>query len=86
MSTVPFTTVIPVSLEAEDLLDTSDPSIVNFRLHMTDGWQGGFDFGIADGAGICIDVRLPGGAALHIGAEREPVQPPANPMNFGPCH
>ena len=85
MSTVPFTVVAPVNLESGDLLDTSDPSIVNFRLQMTDGWQDGFDFGIAGGAGVCIDVRLPGGAALQTGAERAPFQPPVNLIDFGPC-
>ena len=84
-SNIALTAVTPVDLKSDDVVDNSDPSAVNFRLRMTNGWQDGFDFGIAGGANVCVDVDLPAGAAVLIGAGRTPVTPPFNLRNLAPC-
>jgi hypothetical protein len=84
-SNVAFLAVIPRAYEASDLLDTTDPTLVGFRMTMSNGYQDGIDFVPGNGADVCFDVALPAGATVWIGAERTPVPPPFNLADFGPC-
>ena len=84
-SSQPLPYVVPVELEPDDLFDTRDPAAIVFRLAMMNGWQDGFDFATAPNAQTCLDIDLPAGASVQIGATRTPVAPPFNLTDFGPC-
>lgn len=84
-SNLPFSYVTPIDVEPDDLLDISDPAAIAFRLWMMGPWQDGIDFAVADAANVCVDVQLPAGASVQIGAARVAVQPPFNLNDFGMC-
>ena len=81
----PFVTVTPWGYEANDVLDRPNPATVDFRMGLSNGYRDGLDFVIAAGANVCVDLALPAGATVWIGASRVAVTPPFNLANFGAC-
>lgn len=80
-----FTYVTPASIETSDLLDVSNPSLIDFNLNMARGWFDGINFAAPSGASVCMAMTLPPGAAVLVGPARTPVTPPFNLSNFDPC-
>ena len=61
-SSQPFSTVTPVSVEANDTLNyTTDPSRIVFGLTTTSTYQDGFNFSFPASADVCFNVNLPAG-------------------------
>ncbi len=80
-----FTNVTPFSLEVNDVLDTSNPTRINYEMSMWSPWDDGFDFSIPTGSNTCLDVDTPAGAMILVGPTRNPVSPPFNLDTLGPC-
>ncbi len=78
VSNQPFTTVSAVSIEANDVLDTSNPTRIVFDLSMGKQWEDGIDFQTAPGAQLTLNLTsgrpfsIPG-KALRIGESKWPV-------------
>ena len=75
VSDLPAITIEPFWLEANDVLDTSDPTHITFDLRMWQGFQDGFDFEFPPKAKVYLDLETPEGAAdlIHVGKTRWPV-------------
>jgi hypothetical protein len=56
VSDQPFTSVSAVSLEANDLLDASDPKRIVFDLAMWSQWEDGIDYQVPSGAQLSLDL------------------------------
>jgi len=86
-STAPFTSLIPVSIEASDVLFVSDPPTINYSLLIGAGYEDGFDFSIASGAAGCfgLDMDFPLETPVYLGAARTPVEPPFDLATLSPC-
>mgnify|MGYP001813392566 CR=1 FL=1 len=86
VSDQPFTTVSAVSIEANDVLDTTDPLRIVFDLGMGKQWEDGIDFQTAPGAQLTLNLTsgrpfsIPG-KALRIGKSKWPVD--NLPLNLG---
>jgi hypothetical protein len=78
VSDQPFSSVTGVSLEGNDVLDTTDPLRIVFDMRMWSPWQDGFDFRVPDGAQVALNLQSAGGGnpveTIRIGAQRWPVQ------------
>ena len=75
-SDMEFSSVTPVSLEASDTLDTSDPQDIIFDLRMSRSYIDGFDFEFPAGATVHFDAQAYRGEAVDlvfIGGDRCPV-------------
>jgi len=79
-----FSVVQPYSLEHTDIVDTSDPDSIQFRLVTTTG-QDGMDFAVPAGTSICVAVESPEDVRVLVGSARVPVAVPLNLADFGPC-
>ncbi len=80
-----FTSVTPFSLEANDILDTSDPGQVNFSLQMSSPWQDGFGFQVPAGADVCLTIDSPNNASILLGSNKSQVTSPINLTTLQPC-
>ena len=56
VSDQPFTGVSAVSIEANDVLDTTDPMRIVFDLRMWNQWEDGIDFQTAPGAQLTLNL------------------------------
>ncbi|WP_200347825.1 CRTAC1 family protein [Halochromatium glycolicum] len=78
VSDQPFTTVSAVGLEANDVLDTTEPARIAFDLQMWQQWQDGIDFQFPPEANVSFTLQPHAddspADALQIGAERWPVE------------
>ncbi|WP_319549397.1 FG-GAP-like repeat-containing protein [Desulfogranum marinum] len=78
VSDMPFSSVIPVNLEPNDTLDTSNSQEIIFAAQMSRPWFDGIDFEVPTGATVQFDVRATSGNAadadlVFIGRNRCPV-------------
>jgi len=86
VSSQPFSTVTPVSVEASDTLNyTTDPRQIAYGLTTTSTYQDGFDFSFPASAAVCFNVNLPAGATVYVGAARTVVGTSFNLANMGAC-
>ena len=73
-----FSSVTGVSLEGNDVLDTTDPLRIAFDMRMWSPWEDGFDFRVPAGAQVSLNLQSAAGAnpveVIRVGAERWPVQ------------
>lgn len=68
VSSAPFTSVTPFSIETNDVLDyTTDPAVIDFVLRTNNTGQDGFDFGIA--ADTCFILESPD-LPIYAGVQR----------------
>jgi arylsulfatase A len=78
VSDQPFTAVSAISLESNDVLDTTDPTRIVFDLGMWSQWEDGIDFQAAPGAQLTLNLTsgnpfgVPG-KAVRIGEMKWPV-------------
>jgi len=86
-SSQPFSTVTPVSVEANDTLNyTTDPSRIVFGLTTTSTYQDGFDFSFPVSADVCFSVNLPAGATVYVGAARTVAGTSFSLATLGACN
>jgi len=76
--------VVKSSIETTDLLDNSDPSIIQFLLLSKGTAKDAFDFKFPSGAPVCVNVTAPTGVLL-VGPSRTPVSSPVDLRTMGPC-
>ena len=67
----PFTTVIPVNLEAGDVIDNPSPNDIEFSLSVA-GDTDGFNFETTDDTGTCFELTSPADGTVLVGGERVP--------------
>ena len=75
-----------VGLESNDILDTSDPSRIDFDLRVWQGYQDGIDFRFPTGASLSLSLEEKDvSSQVWIGAEESPVstQPTSSPVQIG---
>ena len=85
VSSAAFSNVVPVSLEASDVLDyTTDPARIAFQLGMVNR-EDGFDFDVPTTANVCFQVESPSNPAVYVGANRDVVTEPLDLNTLGPC-
>ena len=80
-----LSSVLPYSLEASDLFDTTDPTTVSFSLIVGGTGTDGFDFTVSPGAQACFDLDLPVGMPVFVGAARAPLTTPVNLLTQTSC-
>ncbi len=86
VSSQPFSTVTPVSVEANDTLNyTTDPRQIVYGLTTTSTYQDGFDFSFPASAAVCFNVNLPAGATVYVGTARTVAGTSFNLANLGAC-
>jgi len=66
VSDMPPTSVTPVSFEASDTLDISDPQEIIFNMNMSVSWFDGIDFEFPAGAVVYFDVQTDSGVASNL--------------------
>lgn len=80
-----FTSVVPFSIEASDVLDfTTDTSLIDFALSVGNAGQDGFQFQFDPLTSACFDFGGPG-TAVYVGALRNPLTPPFDLQTFDAC-
>ena len=83
-----FTNVTPDNLQGNDILDFSDPSLIDFKLNVANAGQDAFTFN-APGGGTtqaCLQFNnLPQGAAVLLGADTIYLGSSADLGNFQMC-
>lgn len=80
-----FTAVDGVELEPADVLNTSDPDLIDFRLGVSSPWQDGFDFSLPADANACVSLPSPAGASVLAGADELGVGWEFDLQTLGPC-
>ena len=73
VSDQPLISITPVSIEASDILNTSNPQEIIFDISMWGPWFDGFDFEFPADATVTFDVQTTGGDAtdlVFIGGDR----------------
>lgn len=73
VSDMPLSSATPVNFETNDVLDTSNPQLLTFKLTMSRPYFDGFDFEFPAGANVYFDVQASSGDAadlLFIGGDR----------------
>ena len=84
-SSTVFSNVVPVSVEASDVLDSStDPARIAFQLGMVN-YEDGFDFDVPTTANVCFQVESPANPAVYVGANRDVITEPLDLNTLGPC-
>ncbi|WP_176371577.1 PKD domain-containing protein [Desulfosediminicola flagellatus] len=76
VSDMEFSSVTPVSLEASDILNTSNSQMITFEMAMSQPYFDGLDFEFPAGATVYFDVQSNSGNAIDlvfIGGDRCPV-------------
>jgi len=81
----PFSSVLPVAVEPNDTLDTSNSMSIDYALGMGSGWFDGFDFTHPDDAEVCFGVDQPAGTTVLVGAGRTAVPLPFNLATLESC-
>jgi len=85
-SDLAFTNVTGFSLEGADVLNTTNPSFIDYTLNMKKAGQDGFDFSYPGGANVCFDVTsLPAGAQIFVGADKSAVAAPFSLQTLAAC-
>ena len=79
-----FTSVTPVSVESNDVLNVG-PTTIQYELFMGQIYSDGFDFGYQPGANVCVGVDMPAGTMVLVGAARTPTVVPFDPDTLGAC-
>lgn len=81
----PIGAVAGVSIEASDVLDTSNPNQIIYSLVSAGAAQDGFNFTPASDAAVCFGSGAPAGTQVLVGSGRVPMTAPFNLATFAPC-
>lgn len=85
-STAPLQNVVPVSIEANDVLDNAtDPAVIDYVLRVASGFEDGVQFETAPGSTTCATLSVPGGTPVFVGADRNPVGTAFSLDTLGSC-
>lgn len=87
ISSQAFATVTPFAIEADnDILDVTDPVLIDYFLRMSGAGVDGFDFTTSPGAKACLSASsLPTGAQVMLGGGHLPVDLPLDLNTLGAC-
>jgi hypothetical protein len=85
-SSVAMASVTPFSLESTDVLDNvTDPAVIEYSLRVGAGYEDGFDFETAAGTTACVELDLPTGTPVYIGAARTLIAAPFDIATLAGC-
>ena len=84
-SSLPFTNVTGISVEANDIVDTSNPSVITYKLGVGGAGDDGFNFSFPEAADVCFDSTMPAGVIVKVGGIGTVVQEPFDLRTLGPC-
>jgi hypothetical protein len=84
-SNLPFTNVTGVSVEANDIVDTSNPLVITYKLGVGGAGEDGFNFSFPEAANVCFDSTQPTGVVVRVGGVGNIVQEPFDLRTLGPC-
>ena len=84
-SSQPFTNVTGVSVEANDIVDTSNPLVITYKLGVGGAGDDGFNFSFPEAANVCFDSTQPAGVVVRVGGVGTVVQEPFDLRTLGPC-
>ena len=84
-SSLNFLSVVGTGLEANDILDNSDPAVINYELGMSSSFDDRFEFSYPEDSSVCFDVTSPDSTALLVGADKVAVSLPMDPETLGEC-
>lgn len=81
----PFTHVVPVSIESNDVFSHSG-STIDYSLRVGSPWYDGFAFALASGA-ACFELEPsnPNGSTVFVGPNQTPVTAPFNTETLASC-
>jgi len=85
VSDQPFVNVTPVSVEAKDTFDTTDPTMIVYSLTAKNIYKDGFNFTPAANASVCFGVGAPPGTTVLLGADNTPMSLPLDLVTLEPC-
>ncbi|MBK1717505.1 Calx-beta domain-containing protein [Thiocystis violacea] len=80
-----FAAVSGFSIEANDVLNTSQANRIAFDLAVGGTFEDGINFTLASGASACFDLTSPTTLAVFAGADRQPVTAQVGLPGFGVC-
>jgi len=73
------------SFENDDILDTSNPQQVSFRMKTVFPWYDAFAFSVDATDSTCFDIASPAGAPLFVGAYKTAVEYPLELSTLSSC-
>lgn len=82
-----FASVTPVDVEAgNDIVDNSDPTLIDYFLRMSGSGVDGFDFTLNSGTGVCLKAdSLPPDSRVMLGRDHLPVTLPLDLNTLSRC-
>ncbi|MBK1717504.1 Calx-beta domain-containing protein [Thiocystis violacea] len=80
-----FAAVSGFSIEANDVLNTSQANRIAFDLAVGGTFEDGINFTLASGASACFALTSPTTLPVFAGADRQPVDPEVGIPGFGVC-
>lgn len=85
-SSAAYTGVVPISIEANDVLDfMTDPAVIDYNLRVGASFEDGLQFLPAAGSTTCATLNLPVGTPVFVGAARNPVGASFSLDTLGSC-
>jgi len=81
-----FTSVTGFSIEANDTLDTSNPSKITYSLGVGTTSEDGFDFKFPAGANVCFNLTAPTNLPVYLGLDRVQMTVPFDLATLGACN
>jgi hypothetical protein len=86
VSSEPFTNAAGVLLEpSSDVVDTSDPTRMTYRLNAVGSGIDGLAFSFPPGARVCFSLDEPAGVSTYIGSEKAPMPASFDLTTLGEC-
>jgi hypothetical protein len=88
VSSEPFTNAAGVLLEpssSSDLVDTSNPTRMTYRLNVVGSGIDGLAFSFPPGARVCFSLDEPAGVSTYIGSEKAPMPASFDLTTLGEC-
>jgi len=81
-----FTSVTGFSIEANDILNVSDPSRIVYSLGVGGTSEDGFDFEFPAGSTVCFNRTAPTNVPIYLGASRTEMSVPFDLETLGACN
>jgi hypothetical protein len=74
-----------ISIEKNDVLDTSRATEIAYSLRVDGPWFDGFNFTPVSDGSVCFGVGAPAGTKVLVGPNRLPISTPFSLLTLGPC-
>lgn len=85
-SSVAVSSVVGISLEANDIVDAlAGNQQIDYLLNVSSPWYDGFHFAVPSEAKLCFGADLPQGTQVHVGPSETAIATPFDMDTLGPC-